>query len=354
MSSESATLVIGLRDLQYRSRRFLVAVGVAALVFGVAVAIDGIKRNLQNEPGLVVGSFNADTWVVRAGNSSPFTTTAVLPESVAGELAATPGVRTARPVVIGRLTVEGSGRQNANLIGYVPAVGAGPKIVAGRAPRRVGEVAVGGGLDVEVGNDVQTTAGRFRVVGLVQGERYNAGAPTLFMTVAGAQQAVLGGRPLVMGVAVTGHPTALPAGTTATTNSVAAADLALTIKNATRTIDFVALLSWVIAAGVIGAITYLSAIERTRDFAVLRATGATSSVIVGGLLVQSLLLAVIASLLSVPLALVLRYGMPLPVKLSAGSVVQILLVGIVVGVLASAAAIRRAVRVDPALAFGER
>jgi len=215
-------------------------------------------------------------------------------------------------------------------------------------------VAVGGGLDVEVGNDVQTTAGRFRVVGLVQGERYNAGAPTLFMTVAGAQQAVLGGRPLVMGVAVTGHPTALPAGTTATTNSVAAADLALTIKNATRTIDFVALLSWVIAAGVIGAITYLSAIERTRDFAVLRATGATSSVIVGGLLVQSLLLAVIASLLSVPLALVLRYGMPLPVKLSAGSVVQILLVGIVVGVLASAAAIRRAVRVDPALAFGER
>ncbi len=153
---------------------------------------------------------------------------------------------------------------------------------------------------------------------------------------------------------MTGHPAELPAGTTGTTNRAAADDLALTIKNATRTIDFVALLSWVIAAGVIGAITYLSAIERTRDFAVLRATGATARVIVGGLLVQSLLLAVIASLLSVPLALVLRYGMPLPVKLSIGSVVQILVVGIVVGVLASVAAIRRAVRVDPALAFGER
>ena len=46
--------------------------------------------------------------------------------------------------------------------------------------------------------------------------------------------------------------------------------------SAVTTIDFVALLTWLIAAGVIGAIIYLTAIERTRDFAILRATGSAN------------------------------------------------------------------------------
>ena len=149
-----------------------------------------------------------------------------------------------------------------------------------------------------------------------------------------------------------GSPRELPTGTSTTSNETAADDLRLTIKSATKTIDFVALLSWLIAAGVIGAIIYLTAIERTRDFAVLRATGVGNRAIVGGLMVQSLLLAIVAALLAVPLALVLRIGMPLPSTLSIDSLVKIVAVGIVVGVISSLAAVRRALTTDPALAFG--
>jgi putative ABC transport system permease protein len=190
------------------------------------------------------------------------------------------------------------------------------------------------------------------VVGLADKERYNGGAPTIFITLAGAQRVVLDSQPFVMGVAIAGSKPKLPPGTSITSNETAAEDLRLTIKSATKTIDFVALLSWLIAAGVIGAIIYLTAIERTRDFAVMRATGVGKGTIVGGLMVQSLLLALIAALLSVPLALVLRLGMPLPATLSIDSLVKIVLVGIVVGVLASLAAVRRAISTDPALAFG--
>ena len=297
-------------------------------------------------------SFDATTWVVRSGNSSPFTTIAVLPESIVADLEATPGVRSATPIVTGRATIVTGKRENANVLGYTARSGGGPKIVEGRAPKGVNEIAVGDGVDTSVGDTLETTAGKFRVVGLVDKERYNGGAPTLFMSVPGAQKVVLGGQPLVMGVAVTGKPSALPPGTTTTSNDAAAADLILTIKSATSTIDFIALLSWMIAAGVIGAIIYLTAIERTRDFAVLRATGSPNSTIVGGLMIQSLLLAVSAAVISVPLAFVLRLGMPLPVTLSAGSMVKIVLVGIIVGVLASLAAVRRALTTDPALAFG--
>jgi putative ABC transport system permease protein len=343
---------ISLRDLQYRSRRFLIAVAVTALVFGIAVAIDGIKRTLQNEPNELVASFDADAWVVSSGNSSPFTTTAVLPASVVSDLRATDGVRSAVPIVVGRATVTSGTRTNANLIGYEPGSRIGPKVTEGRAPRGLSEVAVGDGLDVGVGDTVQTTTGAYRVVGLAEKGRYNGGAPTLLMSIRGAQRAVLGGQPLVMGVAVRGRPSELPAGTSIASNTEAADDMRLTIASAVTTIDFVALLTWLIAAGVIGAIIYLTAIERTRDFAILRATGSANRTIVGGLMVQSLLLAITAAVISVPLAFVLRLGMPLPVTLSAASLVKIVVVGAVVGVLSSLAAVRRALTTDPALAFG--
>ena len=73
--------LISLRDLQYRYRRFLIAIAVTALVFGIAVAIDGIKQTLQAEPADLVASFHADSWVVRRGSSGLFTTNISMPES---------------------------------------------------------------------------------------------------------------------------------------------------------------------------------------------------------------------------------------------------------------------------------
>jgi hypothetical protein len=86
--------LISLRDLQYRYRRFLIAIAVTALVFGIAVAIaiDGIEQTLQKEPAAVVSSFDADTWAVRRGSSGLFTTNAVLPDSVVGALRARGGL----------------------------------------------------------------------------------------------------------------------------------------------------------------------------------------------------------------------------------------------------------------------
>jgi putative ABC transport system permease protein len=343
--------LISRRDLHYRRRRFLIAIAVTALVFGIAVAIDGIKQTLQNEPADLVSSFHADSWLVRRGSSGLFTTTAVLPESVVAGLRSVPGVRSAEPVVTGQSTMLTGNRQNVNLIGYDLRRG-GPHIVEGRAARSAGEVVISDGTGASVGDRLSTTSGYFRVVGHAQGSRYNAGAPTLFLTVKEAQRVSVDGQPFVMGLAIRGRPQTLPSGTALGSNRQAVVDLRLTIKSATATIDFVALLTWLIAAGVIGAIVYLTAIERTRDFAVMRATGSPSRLVVGGLMIESLTVSLVAAVVSVPLVLVLRAGMPLPVTLSGASVVRIVIVAIVVGTLASVASVRRALKTDPALAFG--
>ena len=346
-----AMWLLSRRELQFRSRRALVAVLVSALVFGIAVAAEGIKRTLSHEPSAFVDSFQADGWVVRK-DASPFTTIAVLPDSLRDEIAATPGVTAVRPVVTGRATILSGKRDNANLIGFDLAERGGPTLTAGRAPVGDHEVAVSGGTSAGIGDELVTTAGTFDVVGTLEGMRYNASAPTILMTFEAAQRAVLGGQPYAMGFAVTGTPESLPKGTQFSSNEDAAADLGLTIKSATSTINFIVLLTWLVAAGVIGAIVYLAALEQNRNFAILRATGSTGGLIVGSLLVQSIAIAVAAAVLSVPLALLLRMGMPMPSTLTIASFVRILVVGLLIGGIASIAAVRRALRVSPAEAFG--
>ncbi len=69
-------------------------------------------------------------------------------------------------------------------------------------------------------------------------------------------------------------------------------------------------LLWVVAALIVGSMIYVSAIERTRDFAVFfKAVGVPARSILGGLAVQAVIVAVLAALLGGVLSVVL--GPPL-------------------------------------------
>ena len=70
--------LVSVRDLQFRARRFVIAVVVTSLVFGIALAIDGMRRSVQAETPAIVALFGADRWLVAQGATGPFTTTRVL------------------------------------------------------------------------------------------------------------------------------------------------------------------------------------------------------------------------------------------------------------------------------------
>ena len=128
------------------------------------------------------------------------------------------------------------------------------------------------------------------MVGKTDEGRYYFGVPTVFVSLHDAQDIVFKGQPLAMGVAVQGRSRA-PAGTTALTNAQVESDLNRPLAGGVQSIVVTAVLLWLIAAGIIGLIVYLSAIERTRDFAVFKATGAPTRVIVGGLMLQAVMVA---------------------------------------------------------------
>lgn len=57
-------------------------------------------------------------------------------------------------------------------------------------------------------------------------------------------------------------------------------------------LTFMAVLLWVVAALIVGSVIYLSALERTRDFAVLKAVGVSTRAVLAGLCLQAVIVAV--------------------------------------------------------------
>jgi putative ABC transport system permease protein len=135
------------------------------------------------------------------------------------------------------------------------------------------------------------------------------------------------------------------------TNSAVAVDLSRPVAQAKQTISLVRWLLWIVAAGIIGAIVYLSALERTTEFAVLKAIGVSTRDVVLGLVSQAVLLAALAVALAVLLETAAAPAAAMSVEVPTLSYLTLPLLALVVGVAASGLALRRALRIDPALAF---
>src|SRR5262245_2533539 len=236
---------------------------------------------MRSEGPRVVGLFGADGWVVAKGASGPFTTAQLLPAATADAIAAEPGVEAASPLLVGRATVK---NVDVNLVGYERGgVTEPPKVRSGRLPSRSGEALADSSLGLKPGDNVTVLGRTFPIVGTTSGTTFYFGQATVFVPIEDVQQTVLAGQPLASAVVVRGHPAQLPAGLTMMTDAEVSKDLARTLGQSSKTLSMINGLLWLTAAGVIGSIIYMTALERQRDIAVLKATGASTRSLLGGL-----------------------------------------------------------------------
>jgi putative ABC transport system permease protein len=345
-------LLIALRDLQWRRRRFLLGVIATGLVFALALLITGMGASFQNEVKRTVNAMGADAWVVPRGTSGPFTAGTTFPESVADEVARQPGVEKASALAVLRFTVRTPSVKDINVVAVEPGGVGSPTPDDGKALSGSGQVVVDKTLGIDVGNTLRVGNRPFDVVGKTSGLTFFAGTPTVFMSLPDAQALQMGGAKLATSVATIGVPESVPAGTKQMTNAQVVSDLQRPLKQATQTISFLCILLWIVAAGIIGSIVYLQALERVRDFAVLKATGTTNMALLAGLALQAVLLSLLSAVAAVVLAALLTPLLAMPAEISSGAYVLLPIIAVIVGLLASLAGLRRAVGVDPALAFG--
>ena len=340
--------LIPLRDLQWRRRRFAIAIVATAVVFALALLLSGVSRSFDNEIRRTVDSFHADAWLVTRGGFGPFTGPTPFPAAKVAEVRRVAGVAGAAPIAVLRATTTTPATRNVNVIGVTGDGIALPTEV------RLGdnEAIVDSSLGLERGDRLDLNGMNFRVAGLTSGLSYFAGIPNVLIPLADAQRLGLGGRPLATAIVVQGHPEGAPAGLALLTNRDVEVDLGRPVHQAKQTIGLIRVLLWAVAAGIIGAMIYLSTLERLRDIAVLKAIGVSTRALLGGLVVQAVLLALASALLAVVLETAMAPAAAMSVEVSTVDYVLLPLVAVAVGVLASLVALRRAVTVDPALAFG--
>ena len=345
---------VSVRDLQWRRRRFVIGLLATGLIFAMSLLMSGSVTGLRNADRRIIDLIDADAWVVARGAAGPFTASTAVPAAAADTIGALPGVTRADPVALLHSTARLPNVKDVNVIGYRSGGLASPKVAKGRTVQRPGETVADTKLKLHVGQTITLGGHSLRVVGLASDVTYYFGTPTLFVDLSDAQAIYFAGQPLAMAIVTKGVPAAgsAPAGLSVISPAQARADLARLLKSSNQTIGFLNGLLWIVAAGIIGSIVYLSVLERTRDFAVLKATGASNGSLLGGLALQAVILSVLAAVVAAALAPLLATGFPFAVEITIRSHVTMLAVALTVGLLASLAGLRRAVTVDPALAFG--
>jgi putative ABC transport system permease protein len=338
------------RDLRWRRRRFAIAIVATGMAFALTLVLSGILQHMRNESVRVVGMYPTASWLVTAGATGPFTTSQFVSTRSLDEVRKMAGVHEASPLLIVRSTID---RLDVNIVGYERGGLTEPPLDDGTLPDGPGQAIVDRVLDRHVG-DTLTFAGRsYPVVGLTRNTSFYFSAPTVFLPIEDVQDQFLDDQELASTIIVTSDGAVEPLeGLDVLTSADVKADLDRPLATTKQTLDIFNGLLWIMAVGTVASMVYLTALERTRDFAVLKAIGTSGRSLALGLSLEAIVLSLSAAVVGMILALLIAPSIPFPVELTARSALGLLGVAMVVGTVASLVGVRRVAGVDPALAFG--
>jgi putative ABC transport system permease protein len=340
--------LLTLRDLQFRAVRFGIAIVGVSLVFAMVLLMSGLSAQFRNEPQTTVEGIGGDFWVIPEGATGAFTSGATVPASLADEIE---GADQADPVAIVRNAAKtGEETKDVWLFGHVPGGIGTPEVTEGAQISGSGEMVASKESGLKLG--ATTTIGNkdFNVVGLTEKRTITGGTALVFMDIADVQELVYQGAESATAIVVRGDANP-PEGFEAKTTEETWRDALRPLEKPVGAIDVVQILLWLVAATIIGAVVYLSALERRRDFAVMKAVGASSRGLLIGLATQSVLIALVAAVVATGIQLALTPFFPIPVQVPTRAYVQLPILALLAGALASLGGLRKAVNVDPALAF---
>ncbi|HJQ43503.1 MAG TPA: ABC transporter permease [Jatrophihabitantaceae bacterium] len=349
-------LTITLADLRYRYRQFLIAVVGAGVVMGMAVLLSGLAHGFSTEIQKTVGAVGADRWLLSEKANGRLTAVATFDERLVGALAAAPGVTDANGMIFLPQEVVGSGSKQitANVMGVGSAsrVLGLPRAVHGHGLSGRHQAVVDARTHIRVGSSMQLGSTAFTVVGTVKDRTLGAGIPLVYIPLVDAQDALFGGQHIVTAIVIKGVPQLTPQGLDSLTPAQLRKSTLKTLASGVTSIRNSRTLMWVVAAIIVAALIYVSALQRVRDFAVLKALGSSSPALFASLCLQAVIVTLLAAGFGLVMSTVATGIFPQPVSVPASAYITLPIVAIGVGVIASLVALRRATGADPVAAFG--
>jgi len=347
-------LTVTLADLRYRYRQFLIAVVGAGVVLAMAILMAGLADGFRVEINRTVGAVHADRWVVSHKSNGRLTAVATFAQGNVATVRKEKSVARADGVIVlPQEVARVNGKSVSVNVMAMPINGIGsPTADTGKGISKSGEVVADPHVGVKPGGDFTLGAAKFHVVGLVKDRTLDGGMPLIYMTLRDAQKVAFGGQPLVTAIATKGVPSTAPPGLDVLSNERVEHQTLQTLASAVASIRNSRTLMWVVATIIVAALIYVSALQRVRDFAVLKALGSTSAVLFMSLCIQAVTVTLIAAGFAAVACNFMKGVFNQPVVIPESAFVTLPIVAVAVGLLSSLVALRTATGADPVAAFG--
>ena len=344
---------VTLADLRYRYRQFLIAVLGAGVVLAMALLLAGLVGGFAAEIDWTVGGVGARSWVL-ANSAHGRLGAGIFPETASAAVARSPGVTGTAPLLIlpGEVARVSGKTRTVAIFGVQTGALGDPAVTSGRALSASGQVVADGRTHATVGTLITIGSESFRVVGLVDHRTMAGGIPIVYMSLADAQALALGGRPMVTALVTRGVPRQVPAGLAVLTNQQVEQSNLAALSSAIASINNSKIMMWVVAAIIIAALLYVSALQRVRDFAVLKALGSSSAALFGSVAMEAVVVTLLAAVFGMVISNFMGGIFQQPVVIPGSAFATLPVIAVGVGLVASLVAARRATGADPAAAFG--
>ncbi len=393
-----------LKDMRYRRARVvLTALGIIVLI-SLILLLGGIMNGMRIQAQQYVKSTGADIWISGEGSGGAFIGFSLLAEEYMASLNSAEGLvpDSASPLIFAQARPNIKGKPTkAMVVGYTLGELGGPKqVVEGRmfTPRTYDdyrsednvpyEVVVDEKMGLEIGEIITISKDQVRVVGKAKSLMFVLDTPLLFMDVRVAQRVILENTPHInMMVAKTLHKQMLEqisanstilqtsdqttlninnlqnaeevAANLDTLDTIEARSLDQTLSDIMeywvdepmKIVQFLRVLLWLAAGLIVGMITYVTMLEKTQEIGVLKAIGASNNYVIQLLLKQVALISLSGVFIGYCLSYIFAAAAPIFVKIHFVESIIVALISFVVCCGSGYLAARKAIRVDPMVAF---
>ena len=367
-----------LKDMRYRQARVvLTTLGITVLI-SLILLLGGIMNGMRIQARQYVESTGADLWISAEGSGGAFIGFSLVVEEHMAFLNAGQGLvpDSASPLVFAqaRPAVDGKSTK-AIVVGYKLGQLGGPKqAIEGRMFTRSNfedyrpenpvpyEVVIDEKMGLEIGQQITLGNEKVRVVGKAKSLMFVLDTPLLFMDVRIAQKLLLGNTPHVnMMIAKVNKnlPLAEVTSNYDAIETIEARTLKQTLGNIIeyyvdepmKAVQFLRVMLWLAAGILVGMITYVTMLEKTQEIGVLKAIGGSNSYVMGLLLKQVVLISSLGVLLGLSLSYVFAAAAPIFVAINFVESIIVACISFIVCCGSGYLAARKAITVDPMIAF---
>jgi putative ABC transport system permease protein len=366
---------LALRELRRRPGRFAAAGGILTLIALLLMFLGGLLDGLLRSSTGAVRSLDADVLVFSSSAENAFLRSRIDPQ-LRARVAAVDGVAEVAGIGVVQLGARVEGRGARDLLDValfgLEAPPAGLDRLPGPGEAIADETLADRGVTTGMVLEIGPARSPVTVVGFVADSAYLGQAalwtePSTWRTVLTAnrpdqrladdvfQSLQVRAEPGVDPVALAAAVDEATGGATVSLTVQLAADTLPGVREQRSTFNQIIGVTVVIAVVVVALFFALSTIERAGLYGVLKAVGARSSTLFGGLVTQAVVLTLLAGIVAGSLAVALDAAIPpgsVPLRISAGRLVTSLAYLVVAAVIGCAFSLRRVLRIDPASAIG--